>query len=227
MLRARHEICLLEGRAAEGPVALDEGSAVIAIFDYGAGNLRSVQNTLGAIGCEYTLVRDPDGLRAASKIILPGVGHFGQMMRALDELGVRETLLERIRAGVPFLGICLGMQALFESSEEAPEVRGLGLYAGTVKRFPADARVPHMGWDDLEVKPASRLLRDLGARPFVYFAHSYYVPENDRAAATCTYEVKYTAAIESENVYGVQFHPEKSGELGQKIVKNYLAAVPC
>jgi imidazole glycerol phosphate synthase glutamine amidotransferase subunit len=196
---------------------------MIAILDYGAGNLRSVQNTLGAIGCEYTLVRNAEGLRKASKIILPGVGHFGQMMRALDELDVRDALLERIRAGVPFLGICLGMQALFEQSEEAPEVRGLGLYEGSVKRFPAGARVPHMGWNELEVKPASTLLRDLGVRPFVYFAHSYYVPDNFRAAANCTYEVKYTAVIESENVYGVQFHPEKSGELGQKIIKNYLA----
>lgn len=196
---------------------------MIAILDYGAGNLRSVQNTLAAIGCEYTLVRNGEGLRQAAKIILPGVGHFGQMMRALDELQVRQPLLDRIRAGVPFLGICLGMQALFESSEEAPEVRGLGLYEGTVKRFPADARVPHMGWNELEVKPESKLLRDTGPRPFVYFAHSYYVPRNPRSAATCTYELPYTAAIESGNIYGVQFHPEKSGELGQKIVRNFLA----
>src|SRR4051794_30349519 len=109
---------------------------MIAIFDYGAGNLRSVENTLAEIGAPHTVVRDSDGLRAASKIILPGVGHFGQMMRALDELGVRETLLERIGAGVPFLGICLGLQALLESSEEAPDTRGLGLYPGSVRRFP-------------------------------------------------------------------------------------------
>ena len=195
---------------------------MIAIFDYGAGNLRSVQNTLGELGCEYTLVRDADGLRQATKIILPGVGHFGQMMRALDALEVRDTLLERILAGVPFLGICLGMQALFERSEEAPEVRGLGLYPGEVRRFPEDARVPHMGWNELAVQPASRLVRNLSARPYVYFAHSYYVPENSRAAATCTYEVKYTAALESANVYGVQFHPEKSGSVGLRIVSNFL-----
>jgi imidazole glycerol phosphate synthase glutamine amidotransferase subunit len=202
---------------------------MIAIVDYGAGNLRSVQNTLGAIGCEYTLVRDGDALRQASRVILPGVGHFGQMMRALDGLALRDPLVERIRAGVPFLGICLGMQALFESSEEAPEVRGLGLYAGMVKRFPAGARVPHMGWNELTVKAGSKLLENLGARPFVYFAHSYYVPEDARAAATCTYEVTYTAAIESENVSGVQFHPEKSGDLGQRIVQNFLCgrAVSC
>ncbi|SPE43376.1 Imidazole glycerol phosphate synthase subunit HisH [Candidatus Sulfopaludibacter sp. SbA3] len=195
---------------------------MIAIFDYGAGNLRSVQNTLGELGCEYTLVRDAAGLDAASKMILPGVGHFGQMMRALDELQVRETLLTRISAGVPFLGICLGMQALFEKSEEAPEVSGLGLYPGAVQRFPEGARVPHMGWNELEVKPESRLLRNLKTRPYVYFAHSYYVPENSRAAATCTYELKYTAVLESGNVYGVQFHPEKSGAVGLRIVGNFL-----
>ena len=195
---------------------------MIAIFDYGAGNLRSVQNTLGELACEYTLVRDSDGLRAATKILLPGVGHFGQMMRALDALGVRQTLIERIAAGVPFLGICLGMQALFETSEEAPEVRGLGIYQGTVQRFPIDARVPHMGWNELDVRPASKLIRDLPGRPYVYFAHSYYVPENPRASATCAYELTYTAALESANVYGVQFHPEKSGPVGLKIVSNFL-----
>jgi imidazole glycerol phosphate synthase glutamine amidotransferase subunit len=195
---------------------------VIAILDYGAGNLRSVENTLAEIGCDYTLVRDAEGLEEASKIILPGVGHFGQMMRALDELEVRQPLLDRIRAGVPFLGICLGLQALFESSEEAAEERGLGLYPGTVKRFPVDARVPHMGWNELEVKDGTRLVRGFEGRPFVYFAHSYYVPENDRASALCTYEVRYTAVLESDNVFGVQFHPEKSGKVGLQIVRNYV-----
>ncbi len=195
---------------------------MIGIFDYGAGNLRSVQNTLAEIGCQYELVRDAEGLRRATKIVLPGVGHFGQMMRALDNLGVRETLKERIAAGVPFLGICLGLQGLFESSEEAPDVRGLGVYSGAVRRFPLDARVPHMGWNELQVQPRSKLVHSLPARPFVYFAHSYYVPENDRASATCTYEVRYTAVLERDNVYGVQFHPEKSGVVGLRIVKNFL-----
>jgi len=195
---------------------------MITIFDYGAGNLRSVQNTLDELACDYTLVRDAAGLRAATKILLPGVGHFGQMMRALDALGVRQTLIERIAAGVPFLGICLGMQALFETSEEAPEVRGLGVYQGTVQRFPIVARVPHMGWNELDVRPASKLIRDLPGRPYVYFAHSYYVPENPRASATCAYELTYTAALESANVYGVQFHPEKSGAVGLKIISNFL-----
>ena len=200
---------------------------MIAIFDYGAGNLRSVQNTLDELGCGYTLIHDAAGLRAAGKILLPGVGHFGQMMRALDRLGVRETLIERIQAGVPFFGICLGMQALFESSEEAPEVRGLGIYPGQVRRFPAGARVPHMGWNELVPGADSKLIRSLPARPYIYFAHSYYVPANERASATCTYEVTYTAALESENVYGVQFHPEKSGAVGLAIVKNFLDLPPC
>ena len=195
---------------------------MIAIFDYGAGNLRSVQNTLEALGWEYTIVRDAAGLRAASKIILPGVGHFGQMMRALDRLDVRRILRDRMSAGVPFLGICLGLQALFETSEEAPDVTGLGVYSGSVRRFSIGARVPHMGWNELQVRRESILIRNLAAPPFVYFAHSYYVPENERAAATCTYEVPYTAVLECANVYGVQFHPEKSGPVGLQIVRNFL-----
>jgi glutamine amidotransferase len=195
---------------------------MIAIFDYGAGNLQSVQNTLAEIGATYTLTRDSGGLRAASKIILPGVGHFGQMMRALDTLGVRDTLLERIAAGVPFLGICLGLQALLTESEEAADTRGLGLYPGSVRRFPADARVPHMGWNQLESKAPSKLLANLPPEPYVYFAHSYYVPENGATAALCTYGVPYTAVIEDRNVFGVQFHPEKSGPVGLRIVRNFL-----
>jgi imidazole glycerol-phosphate synthase subunit HisH len=184
---------------------------MIAIFDYGAGNLRSVQNTLAELNVEYTLINDAAGLRAATKILLPGVGHFGQMMRALDELQVREALLERIAAGVPFFGICLGMQALFDSSEEAPEVRGLGLYRGVVRRFPLGARVPHMGWNQLE--PDGR---------YVYFAHSYYVPEHQHTSAACTYGLRFTAELRNANVYGVQFHPEKSGAVGLAIVKGFL-----
>src|SRR5271154_6724701 len=122
---------------------------MIAIFDYGAGNLRSVQNTLDEIGATYELVRDAAGLESATKIVLPGVGHFGQMLRALDEMNVRNTLLNRLHTGVPFLGICLGLQGLFESSEEAPGERGLGVFPGQVKRFGNSARVPHMGWNQL------------------------------------------------------------------------------
>jgi len=199
---------------------------MITILDYGAGNLRSVQNTLSEIGAKYELVRDAAGLLRASKIILPGVGHFGQMMRALDQMQVREALLERIRAGVPFLGICLGLQVLFESSEEAPQERGLGLFSGEIRRFPATARVPHMGWNEIEPgtvgRTGAKLLANLAPHPYLYFAHSYYAPLNDATAATCSYTVPYTAVLETKNVFGVQFHPEKSGPLGLRIVRNFV-----
>jgi len=195
---------------------------MIAIFDYGAGNLRSVQNTLDEIGASYTLVRDAAGLRQAAKIILPGVGHFGQMMHALDAMQVRATLSDCIRAGAPFLGICLGLQALFIGSEEAPDVRGLGIFEGTVRRFPAALRVPHMGWNQLELRVPSRLLAGIGSHPYVYFAHSYYVPETPATAAACNYSVPYTALLDSGNTFGVQFHPEKSGPIGLQIVKNFV-----
>ena len=195
---------------------------MITILDYGAGNLRSVQNTLAAIGAQFEVVHDAASLSRATKIILPGVGHFGQMLRALDSLRVREALLERIRAGIPFLGICLGLQALFERSEEAPECAGLALFPGTIRRFAADVRCPHMGWDDLAIKPGARLFDGVAAAPWFYFAHSYYAPVIDATAATCTYTVPCTAVLESGNIFGVQFHPEKSGPLGQAVVKNFV-----
>ena len=195
---------------------------MITILDYGAGNLRSVQNTLAEIGADYELVRDSAGLEHATKIILPGVGHFGQMMRALDQMRVREALLEQIRAGAPFLGICLGLQALFQSSEEAPEERGLGLFEGMIRRFAADAKVPHMGWNEIQPRPGSRLLANLAAHPYLYFAHSYYAPVTEATAAVCSYTIDYTAVLECGNLYGVQFHPEKSGPLGLRVVRNFV-----
>lgn len=195
---------------------------MITIFDYGAGNLRSVQNTLDEIDAPYQLVRDAAGIECATKIILPGVGHFGQMLRSLDEMNVREAFISRIRANVPFLGICLGLQGLFESSPEAPGQRGLGIFEGHVKRFDESARVPHMGWNTLESVKPCRLLAGIPAGPYVYFAHSYYVPVVEQTVATCTYSVPYTAVLESGNTFGVQCHPEKSGPLGLAIVRNFV-----
>lgn len=195
---------------------------MITIIDYGAGNLRSVQNTLAELGARFEVTRTPEGVAAADKLILPGVGHFGQLLASLDQLGLRPAILERIAAGVPFLGICLGLQAMFEGSDEAPEQKGLGLFDGRVTRFPSDARVPHMGWNEIVPAKPSRLLRNLDSRPYLYFAHSYYCPITPATAATCEYSVPYTAAIEQDNVFGVQFHPEKSGPLGLRIVANFL-----
>ena len=195
---------------------------MISILDYGAGNLRSVENTLGAIGAEYELVHDAPALRHATKIILPGVGHFGQMMRALDEMRVRDALVERIQAGVPFLGICLGLQALFESSEEAPEARGLGVFPGRIEKFRGEARVPHMGWNSLERVRESSLLEGTGEAPYVYFANSFYAPAVEEASAICEYGVRFTAVIEHRNIHAVQFHPEKSGAVGLRMVRNFV-----
>lgn len=194
----------------------------IGIFDYGAGNLRSVQNTLEELGAAYQIVRTAEEIERCEKIILPGVGHFGQMMRALDQMAVRDVLVGRLRAGVPFLGICLGLQALFERSLEAPEERGLGIFPGQIERFPATARVPQMGWNVLELTRPSLLLQGLGATPYFYFAHSYYAPLISQTAATATYTIPYTAVLEDGNIFGVQFHPEKSGPLGLHVMRNFL-----
>jgi imidazole glycerol phosphate synthase glutamine amidotransferase subunit len=199
---------------------------VISILDYGAGNLRSVENTLGAIGAQYELIRTPEELRTATKVILPGVGHFGQMMRALDSMNVRAGLLDAIRARVPFLGICLGLQALFTASEEAPDERGLGLFDGVVKRFQGDMRIPHMGWNQVERRDtshgASRLLKGIDQPPYLYFANSYYCPVVPATTGVCHYGVDFTAILEQDNICAVQFHPEKSGDLGLKIVKTFV-----
>jgi len=196
---------------------------MITIVDYGAGNLRSVENTLAKTGAAYRITRDPAEVRAAGKIILPGVGHFGQMMRALDELGLRQALIDKARSGVPFLGICLGLQAMFEISAEASGEHGLALFPGRVERFPLTARVPHMGWNEIVPVTPSRLLSGLGPKPYVYFAHSFYCPLMNATAATCDYTgIAYTAVLESSNLFGVQFHPEKSGPLGLQIIANFV-----
>ncbi|MBV8812426.1 MAG: imidazole glycerol phosphate synthase subunit HisH [Acidobacteriaceae bacterium] len=192
------------------------------IVDYGAGNLRSVQNTLDELGASYRVTNKPEAVRSASKLILPGVGHFGQMMHAIEKLGLREPLIERIESGVSFLGICIGLQCLFENSEEAPGNRGLGIFSGTIKRFVGSVRIPHMGWNSLMKTKPTKLLRGLDDETFTYFAHSYYAPVIDATAATCTYMHPYTAVLERDNVHGVQFHPEKSGPVGLHVMRNFL-----
>lgn len=174
------------------------------------------------LGAQHEVTNRPEVVSKAQKIILPGVGHFGQMIGAMDELGLRPAILERVRSGTPFLGICVGLQCLFETSEESPGSRGLGIFPGVVKRFVGDARVPHMGWNSLTQTKPCRLLAGLEDQTFTYFAHSFYAPIVDATAATCTYMRPYTAVLEQGNIYAVQFHAEKSGQVGLHVIKNFL-----
>ena len=194
---------------------------MIAVIDYGAGNLASVRNALAEVGVEHTVVNTPAAVRSATNIILPGVGHFGQMMHALDALWLRQPLIERIGENVPFLGICLGMQAMFEGSEEAPGVAGLGLLPGAVKRFPADARVPHMGWN----QPTVVCTGPPHLGEYRYFAHSYYCPVDPYIVCeTCDYGgVTFMVSLQNANCFGVQHHPEKSGPSGLLELKGFAA----
>lgn len=200
---------------------------MISIIDYGMGNLHSVANALQHTGATTRLVTTPEEILAAEKLILPGVGAFRDAMAHLQEQGMVQPILDYAASGRPLLGVCLGMQLLFETSEEAPGTPGLGIFPGTVLRFPADSglKVPHMGWNTLNVNPSSRILADLGAEPYVYFVHSYYVQPKDPAitAATTSYGLNFTSAVEKDNIAGVQFHPEKSQETGQQILRNFTA----
>ncbi|HTS30054.1 MAG TPA: imidazole glycerol phosphate synthase subunit HisH [Bryobacteraceae bacterium] len=193
---------------------------MITIIDYGAGNLASVRNALAEGNVEHTIVNTPEALHGAEKVILPGVGHFGQMMNALDALRLREPLVEYIAGLGPFLGICLGMQALFEGSEEAPGVKGFGILPGMVRRFPADARVPHMGWNQLEDRTGCGKGQPMEYR---YFAHSYYCPDDRSiACSVCTYGgVTFMSSLQHRNCLGVQYHPEKSGPGGVRELRRF------
>lgn len=195
---------------------------MITVVNYGAGNLRSVANTLEALGARYAVTQDARAVEEAEAVVLPGVGHFGQMMEALDRLGLRDALARKARSGAPLLGICLGLQAMFETSEEAPEQKGLGLFPGAVRRFPSGVRCPHMGWNTVRAVRAARLLEGLGPAPYFYFANSYYCPAGAHAAALCDYGAEFCALLESGNVFGVQFHPEKSGPAGLAMMRNFL-----
>jgi imidazole glycerol phosphate synthase glutamine amidotransferase subunit len=194
----------------------------MTIVDYGAGNLRSVQNTLDKLGARYEVTNKPEVVQSATKVILPGVGHFGQMMRAIDDLGLRVPLVEKIRSATPFLGICVGLQCLFEESEESPGSTGLGIFSGSIRRFTGDARVPHMGWNSLAVRRECRLLEGLPNNTFTYFAHSYYAPLMEAAVAICAYVQPFSAVLQSNNIHAVQFHPEKSGPVGLQVMENFL-----
>lgn len=197
---------------------------MISVIDYGAGNLRSVENALNELHASFEITSKADDLERASAILLPGVGHFGQMMRSLERLNLVKPLRAAIQKGVPYLGICLGMHALFEGSDEAPGLEGLGIFRGQIRRFPEGMKVPHMGWNALSLRAGARMFEGVGTNPFVYFAHSYYLPLNELAngAATADYGFSFVAAVEQNEIFGTQFHPEKSGELGLRMLRNFV-----
>ncbi|MEO1288060.1 MAG: imidazole glycerol phosphate synthase subunit HisH [Chloroflexota bacterium] len=201
---------------------------MLAVIDYGAGNLRSVMHALKYLNAENVqLVQEPSQMEDAEKIILPGVGAFGAGMQQLHQQQLVEPLKQAIKNGIPYLGICLGMQFLFDYSDEMGQHDGLGVLAGKVTRFPEfdELKVPHMGWNVLQQTKESNLLGSLPDNPYAYFVHSYYcLPENDNdVLVTVDYGIPFTAAVERNNVYGVQFHPEKSQQVGLQILTNFLA----
>lgn len=198
---------------------------MIAIIDYGAGNLHSVKNALDFLGAESKITGSASEILSADKVILPGVGAFGSAMNALTASGLKEVIFEVTDKGTPLLGICLGLQLMFEKSEEAPDVKGLGLFKGTIVTIPdRGLKIPHMGWNDIEVVKDSRILHNIGENPFVYFVHSYYLNASDESvvSAYTNYGERLGIAVEKDNVFATQFHPEKSGETGMKILKNFI-----
>lgn len=194
---------------------------MIAIVDYGAGNISSVKKALEHLGRAAQVTSDPSVVSAAEKIVVPGVGHFSRCESLNSRL--RPPVLRAIAEGKPFLGICVGMQWLFEGSTEAPETPGAGLFPGECSRFPAVVKSPHVGWNQIDIRGASRLLRGIADRAFVYYTHSFRAPVVERTVASSEYGGAFSAAIERDNVFGVQFHPEKSGPTGLNILENFCA----
>lgn len=201
---------------------------MIAVIDYGVGNLFSVEKALAAVGADVLVTNEEEILRRAEKIVLPGVGAFGDCMKHLGATGLIPVLKEEIGKGKPLLGICVGLQILFDGSEESPGVTGLGILPGVVRKIRAqDRKVPHMGWNSLEFgnpRRETELFAGLGEHPYVYFVHSYHaVPEDRRIiTATTSYGEELTAAVAQGNVQATQFHPEKSGDVGLGLLKNFI-----
>ena len=199
---------------------------MIAIIDYGAGNLQSVEKALRHLGCQCQITADPGELAAAQAAVLPGVGAFGDAMGQLRARGLEEPIRQFVSSGKPFLGICLGLQILFEESEESPGVKGLGLLRGKVLRLPKESglKIPHIGWNSLSVGKPGGLFAGVEGEPYVYFVHSYYLrAEEDVVTATAEYGTTIHAAVQKGNLLACQFHPEKSGQVGLKLLENFKA----
>ncbi|MGB0122202.1 MAG: imidazole glycerol phosphate synthase subunit HisH [Silvibacterium sp.] len=198
---------------------------MIAVVDYKAGNLTSVMKALAAVGADAVATEDPEAVRRAEKIVLPGVGHFSATA-FLETRGLKQAIAERTAAGIPFLGICVGLQWLFAGSTEAPGQRGLCAFNAICERFTEGGKIPHVGWNSLEVSEGSGLMAGIPTGSFVYFTHSYRAPIINGTVAVTNYGDAFTAAAEKGNVMGVQFHPEKSGAAGLQILRNFVE-LPC
>ncbi len=198
---------------------------MIAIIDYDAGNLKSVEKALVKLGQDVIVSRNPRDILKADKVILPGVGAFGDAMHNLEKYNLVDTIKEVVENNTPFLGICLGLQLLFESSEETPGVKGLGILKGKILKIPPkdDLKIPHMGWNSIEIKDNAKLFKEINNGAYVYFVHSYYLKaaDEDIVAAKTDYCTQIHASVESGNVFACQFHPEKSSDVGLKILKNF------
>lgn len=197
---------------------------MIAIIDYGAGNLMSVKNALDFIGAENRITDNAEEILAADKVILPGVGAFGSAMECLNKSGLSDAVKEIAKKNTPLLGICLGLQLMFEESEESPDVKGLGLFKGKIVKIPdTGLKIPHMGWNSITLTKGSKILNNIGDNPFVYFVHSYYLKAEDKSivSAYAEYGEPLDIAVESSNIFAVQFHPEKSGSAGLNILENF------
>lgn len=203
---------------------------MIAIIDYGAGNIQSVYKALKFIGADCKVTSDKDEILNADGAILPGVGSFGDAMDTMTKRGIKDTIIEYTKSGKPFLGICLGLQLLFPESEETPGVKGLDIFKGTITKIPNQNRtlkIPHMGWNNISIKQKNGIFKDIEGEPLVYFVHSFYLKAQDKdiVAATTQYGVEIDAAVQKGNIIATQFHPEKSGEVGLKMLKNFVEMV--
>ena len=203
---------------------------MIAIIDYGAGNIQSVYKALKFIGADCKVTSDKDEILNADGAILPGVGSFGDAMDTMTKRGIKDTIIEYTKSGKPFLGICLGLQLLFPESEETPGVKGLDIFKGTITKIPNQNRtlkIPHMGWNNISIKQKNGIFNGIEGEPYVYFVHSFYLKAQDKdiVAATTQYGVEIDAAVQKGNIIATQFHPEKSGEVGLKMLKNFVEMV--